>query len=98
MNVSGQPNVPAALHPVKNPGIHSIGDLVGPRAGLDVSKREKSLVSTGIRNLATLPRLPLFMAMMYEVCMLLKLCIGMYNTLLKTRAGMNIYIYIVFIF
>jgi hypothetical protein len=35
MGVVGQRQAPAALPPGKRPGTHCIGDLVGPRAGLD---------------------------------------------------------------
>ena len=35
MEVGGQRYAPTALPPGKRPGIHCIGDWVGPRAGLD---------------------------------------------------------------
>jgi hypothetical protein len=35
MGVGGQPHAPAALPPVKRPGIHCTGGWVGPRDSLD---------------------------------------------------------------
>jgi hypothetical protein len=44
MGVSGQRHAPAALYPRgKDPGIHSIGGWVGPRAGLDAGAKRKIL-------------------------------------------------------
>ena len=40
MEVNGYLQVLAALPPEKNPGIQCIGGWVGPRAGLDFSKRD----------------------------------------------------------
>jgi hypothetical protein len=48
MEVSGELHVPAALRPGKKPGTHWIGGWVGPRAGLDFWRKEKSLAPTGI--------------------------------------------------
>ena len=42
--MSGQLHTPAALSPGKNAGIHSIGDWMGPRAGLDSFGEEKILL------------------------------------------------------
>jgi hypothetical protein len=39
MEVSGQHHAPAALTPGNYPGTHSIGGRVGPKAGLDVLKK-----------------------------------------------------------
>jgi hypothetical protein len=44
MVVSGQRDAPAALYPRgKEPGTHSTGGWVGPRAGLDTEVRGKIL-------------------------------------------------------
>jgi hypothetical protein len=42
MDVSGQLHAPADLFQETNPGTHSIGGWVGPRAGLDIVEKENS--------------------------------------------------------
>jgi len=49
MEVSGQPNAPAALGPEKKSSSHWIGSWVGHRLGMDVLENRKS-ARTGIRT------------------------------------------------
>ena len=48
--VSKQLHAPAFLPPGKNPGSYRIGGWVDPGACLDARRREKSVVSAGIRT------------------------------------------------
>jgi hypothetical protein len=51
MEVSGQTHAPAALSLGKELPLQLNGRLCGPRVGLDVLRREKSLASAGIQTL-----------------------------------------------
>ena len=42
MEVSGQQDALASLLPGKKPGSHFIGNILCPKAGLDVSEKRKS--------------------------------------------------------
>jgi len=57
METSGHFNTLAALHPRERaPGIHWIGDWVGPKANLNaVAKRKKSLPQPGIESRSSSP-------------------------------------------
>jgi hypothetical protein len=46
---SGERNTPVSVFPVKEPSARWIGGWVGPRAGLDVWEKRKSLAPAGIR-------------------------------------------------
>jgi hypothetical protein len=50
MEMSGQLHSLAALLPEKEPGTHMLGGWVGPRAGLDVVGKRKSLACAGNRT------------------------------------------------
>jgi hypothetical protein len=50
MEVSGQLDIPAALHQGKTPWYHSIGGSVGPGASVDTVGKRKSLTPEGNRT------------------------------------------------
>ena len=50
MDVSGQIRAPAPLLRGNNPGALRIGGRMGPRAGLNISEKRKSLAPAGIRT------------------------------------------------
>jgi hypothetical protein len=52
MDVSGQLHAPASLLPWENPGRHYVGDLLGPRTGLDDMEEGKILPLPGPELLA----------------------------------------------
>jgi len=50
MGVSGQPQVSVALSSGKSSDTHQIGELVGPRASVDVFEKRKVFALAGIRS------------------------------------------------
>jgi hypothetical protein len=49
MGLGGQRHTPAALSPVKRPGIHFTGGWLGPRVGMDECRKSRPPPPSGIR-------------------------------------------------